>query len=113
MDGYPRPGKSVLFLGRFDEPRKGMDALIGALPALVERFPDIEILIVGRGDEDELREEAGQLAGHLHFLGQVDDASQGVRDEKRRRLLRAEHRRGELRHRVGGSDGRGHRGGGQ
>ena len=75
MDGYPRPGKSVLFLGRFDEPRKGMDSLIGALPALVERFPDIEILIVGRGDEDELREEAGQLAGHLHFLGQVDDAA--------------------------------------
>ncbi len=74
MDGYPRPGKSVLFLGRFDEPRKGMDVLIGALPALVERFPDIEILIVGRGDEDELREEAGQLAGHLRFLGQVDDA---------------------------------------
>ena len=33
--------------------------------ALVERFPDIEILIVGRGDEDELREEAGSLAGHL------------------------------------------------
>ena len=75
LDGYPRPGRSVLFLGRFDEPRKGMDSLIGALPALVERFPDIEILIVGRGDEDELREEAGQLAGHLHFLGQVDDAA--------------------------------------
>jgi phosphatidyl-myo-inositol alpha-mannosyltransferase len=75
MDGYPRPGKSVLFLGRFDEPRKGMDALIGALPALAERFPDIEILIVGRGDEDELREQAGQLAGHLRFLGQVDDAA--------------------------------------
>jgi phosphatidylinositol alpha-mannosyltransferase len=75
MDGYPRPGKSVLFLGRFDEPRKGMDALIGALPALVERFPDIEILIVGRGDEDELREEVGDLAGHLRFLGQVDDAA--------------------------------------
>src|SRR6185312_9539717 len=73
LDGYPRPGKSVLFLGRFDEPRKGMDSLIGALPALVERFPDIEILIVGRGDEEELREEAGQLAGHLRFLGQVGD----------------------------------------
>ena len=74
FDGYPRPGKSVLFLGRFDEPRKGMAALIGALPALVERLPDIEILIVGRGDEEELREEAGPLAGHLRFLGQVGDA---------------------------------------
>jgi phosphatidylinositol alpha-mannosyltransferase len=74
LPGYPRPGKTVLFLGRFDEPRKGMAVLLGALPALVEHFPDIEILIVGRGDEDELRQDAGDLAGHLKFLGQVDDA---------------------------------------
>lgn len=73
MPGYPREGKSVLFLGRFGEPRKGMDVLLGALPKLVERFPDIEILIVGRGDEDELREDAGKLAKHLRFLGQADD----------------------------------------
>ncbi|MEV0669927.1 glycosyltransferase family 4 protein [Mycobacterium sp. NPDC050441] len=73
LEGYPRPGRSVLFLGRFDEPRKGMPVLLGALPKLVRRFADIEILVVGRGDEDALREEAGELAGHLHFLGQVDD----------------------------------------
>jgi phosphatidylinositol alpha-mannosyltransferase len=73
LDGYPRPGRSVLFLGRFDEPRKGMAVLLGALPALVERYSDLEILVVGRGDEDELRERAGALAGHLRFLGQVDD----------------------------------------
>jgi phosphatidylinositol alpha-mannosyltransferase len=74
LPGYPRPGKTVVFLGRFDEPRKGMAVLLAALPALVERFADIEILIVGRGDGDELREEAGELAGHLTFLGQVGDA---------------------------------------
>jgi phosphatidylinositol alpha-mannosyltransferase len=74
LHGYPRAGKTVLFLGRFDEPRKGMAVLLGALPALVQHFPDVEILIVGRGDEDDLREEAGELAGHLRFLGQVDDA---------------------------------------
>jgi phosphatidylinositol alpha-mannosyltransferase len=73
LDGYPRPGKSVLFLGRFDESRKGMAVLLGALPTLVKRFGDVEILIVGRGDEEELREDAGKLAGHLRFLGQVDD----------------------------------------
>ena len=75
LPGYPRPGKTVLFLGRFDEPRKGMAVLLAALPALAERFAEIEILIVGRGDEDELREQAGDLAGHLRFLGQVDDAT--------------------------------------
>lgn len=73
LPGYPRPGKTVLFLGRYDEPRKGMEVLLGALPALVQRFPDVEILVVGRGDEDDLREEAGDLAGHLRFLGQVSD----------------------------------------
>lgn len=73
LPGYPRPGKTVLFLGRFDEPRKGMAVLLGALPALVARFPDVEILIVGRGDADALREEAGEQAGNLTFLGQVTD----------------------------------------
>jgi phosphatidylinositol alpha-mannosyltransferase len=74
LDGYPRAGRTVLFLGRFGEPRKGIAVLLRALPALVKRFPDVEILIVGRGDEDELREEAGPRAAHLRFLGQVDDA---------------------------------------
>lgn len=74
LDGYPRAGKSALFLGRYDEPRKGMAVLLRALPKLVERFPDVEILVVGRGDEDELRDDAGELASHLRFLGQVDDA---------------------------------------
>ncbi|MET7769761.1 glycosyltransferase family 4 protein [Nocardia sp. NPDC005366] len=73
LPGYPRPGRSVLFLGRYDEPRKGMAVLLGALPELVRRHPDLEILIVGRGDEDRLRREAGALAGHLRFLGQVSD----------------------------------------
>jgi phosphatidylinositol alpha-mannosyltransferase len=75
LDGYPRPGKTVLFLGRYDEPRKGMAVLIDALPGLVEHFPGVQVLIVGRGDEDELRSRAGGLAGHLRFLGQVDDAA--------------------------------------
>ncbi|MEU0494550.1 glycosyltransferase family 4 protein [Mycobacterium sp. NPDC006124] len=74
LDGYPRPGRTVLFLGRFDEPRKGMTLLLAALPALVQAFPDVEILVVGRGDEEELAEEAGDLAGHMRFLGMVDDA---------------------------------------
>jgi phosphatidyl-myo-inositol alpha-mannosyltransferase len=74
LQGYPRPGKTVLFLGRYDEPRKGMAVLLDALPSLVERFPAVQLLIVGRGDEDELRSKAGELAAHLRFLGQVDDA---------------------------------------
>ena len=74
LDGYPRPGKTVLFLGRYDEPRKGMSVLLDALPRVVERYADLQLLIVGRGDEDELRDQAGELVGHIRFLGQVDDA---------------------------------------
>jgi phosphatidylinositol alpha-mannosyltransferase len=74
LDGYPRPGKTVLFLGRYDEPRKGMTVLLEALPRVVERFGDIQLLIAGRGDEDELRAQAGGLVEHIRFLGQVDDA---------------------------------------
>ena len=75
LDGYPRLGKTVLFVGRYDEPRKGMAVLVDALPGIVERFPGVQVLIVGRGDADELRSKAGGLAGHLRFLGQVDDAA--------------------------------------
>ncbi|MEO8815014.1 MAG: glycosyltransferase family 4 protein [Mycobacterium sp.] len=74
LPGYPRPGRTVLFLGRYDEPRKGVAVLLGALPALVQCYSDVQVLIVGRGDEDELRDDAGDLARHLRFLGQVDDA---------------------------------------
>ncbi len=75
LQGYPRPGRCVLFLGRFDEPRKGMAVLLAALPRLVADFPDVEVLVVGHGDEDALAAEAGELASHLRFLGQVDDAT--------------------------------------
>lgn len=78
LDGYPRAGKTVLFLGRYDEPRKGMDILLGALPALAAHHPEVEILVVGRGDEDRLRREAGPLARHLRFLGQVSDAEKAA-----------------------------------
>ncbi|WP_433612561.1 glycosyltransferase family 4 protein [Prescottella agglutinans] len=73
LPGYPRAGKTVLFLGRYDEPRKGMAVLLGALPALVEKYPDLEVLVVGRGDEDKLLKEAGRHARHLRLLGQVSD----------------------------------------
>lgn len=75
LDGYPHPGGTILFLGRFDEPRKGIDVLMRALPAVVERFPYVRVLVVGGGNQAALRRRAGPLAEHLVFLGQVDDAT--------------------------------------
>ncbi|MEU5696550.1 glycosyltransferase family 4 protein [Actinosynnema sp. NPDC020468] len=72
LDGYPRPGGTVGFVGRYTEPRKGMPVLLEALRAL--DLPDVRLLVVGRGDEDELRRQAGpDLAARIDFLGMVDD----------------------------------------
>jgi phosphatidylinositol alpha-mannosyltransferase len=51
-----------------------MEVLIEALPRVVERFPDLQVLVVGHGDEAELRTQAGEMARYLRFLGLVDDA---------------------------------------
>ncbi|SDU34269.1 glycosyltransferase family 4 protein [Gordonia westfalica] len=75
LDGYPHAGRTILFLGRFDEPRKGIDILMRALPSVVEEFPDVRVLVVGGGNQAALRRRAGGLADHLVFLGQVDDAT--------------------------------------
>ncbi|MBO0875782.1 MAG: glycosyltransferase family 4 protein, partial [Pseudonocardia sp.] len=74
LPGYPSPGlRTVGFLGRFDEPRKGMDVLLAAL----RRFPpehSLRLLVVGRGDEAALRCRAGaRLAGRMHVLGDADN----------------------------------------
>jgi len=75
LEGYPHPGRTILFLGRFDEPRKGIDILMRALPSVVAQFPDVRVLVVGGGNQAALRRRAGGLADHLVFLGQVDDAT--------------------------------------
>jgi phosphatidylinositol alpha-mannosyltransferase len=73
LAGYPRPGGTVGFVGRFGEPRKGMAVLLDALRLLESPAP--ELLVVGRGDVDELKAQAGpELADRLVLLGQVDDA---------------------------------------
>ncbi|HEX3590179.1 MAG TPA: glycosyltransferase family 4 protein [Pseudonocardiaceae bacterium] len=74
LPGYPRQGGTIGFVGRFTEPRKGMPVLLGALRRLAPEFPDLKLLVVGRGEPDELRRDAGpDLADRLVLLGQADD----------------------------------------
>ena len=74
LPGYPHPGGAVGFVGRFDEPRKGTPVLLEALRRLEPDYPDLRLLLVGRGDTKALREAAGSsLAPRLDCLGQVDD----------------------------------------
>jgi phosphatidylinositol alpha-mannosyltransferase len=74
LPGYPREGGTIGFVGRFTEPRKGMPILLDALRLLVPDFPGLRLVVVGGGDQEELRRQAGQeLAGRLELLGQADD----------------------------------------
>jgi phosphatidylinositol alpha-mannosyltransferase len=43
-DGRPR----ILFVGRF-EPRKGLKHLLSAMPAIVKRVPNVELVVIGTG----------------------------------------------------------------
>jgi phosphatidyl-myo-inositol alpha-mannosyltransferase len=71
-----QPGApTVAFLGRIDEPRKGLAVLLEALPELVELVPDVRLLVAGPGDVDEVREAIpASLRPHVELLGLVSDA---------------------------------------
>lgn len=63
---------TVTFLGRYDEPRKGMNVLVTALPAVLEAVPDLRLRIMGDGDEHALRARFPEGLD-VEFLGRVDD----------------------------------------
>ncbi|TCP41655.1 phosphatidylinositol alpha-mannosyltransferase [Tamaricihabitans halophyticus] len=74
LDGYPRAGGTIGFVGRYAEPRKGMPVLLDALRPLLADLPELRLLVVGRGAAEELRRLAGpRLAERLDLLGQVDN----------------------------------------
>ncbi len=74
LRGYPRPGGTIGFVGRFDEPRKGMPVLLAALHPLVRTRPGLRLLVVGTGDAAALRWAAGpELASRIRVLGGLGD----------------------------------------
>lgn len=72
---------SLLFLGRVDESRKGLAVLLAAIPAIREKFPQLEFRIAGPGDPGAYESELKNLgAATITFLG-------GVSDQVKRELL--------------------------
>jgi phosphatidylinositol alpha-mannosyltransferase len=65
---------TIGFMGRFEEPRKGLQILIDSL-AIVARFvPDVKYLIAGPGDSDEFVKNLNpQLRSRITFLGRLSD----------------------------------------
>ncbi|ATZ27752.1 glycosyltransferase family 4 protein [Streptomyces lavendulae] len=76
-------GHTLGFIGRIDEPRKGLPVLMAAFPAIVEQCPDVRLLVAGRGDEEEaVASLPAELRSRVEFLGMVSD-------EDKARLLRS------------------------
>ncbi|MFR9727307.1 glycosyltransferase family 4 protein [Streptomyces sp. MS19] len=82
----PRPewqGDTIGFIGRIDEPRKGLPVLMRALPRILAGRPGARLLVAGRGDTEEA--VAGlprEMRDRVEFLGMISD-------EDKARLLRS------------------------
>jgi phosphatidylinositol alpha-mannosyltransferase len=75
LPGWPGEGGAIGFLGRLDEPRKGLPVLLKAFEILGPRHPGLRLLVAGRyADADELlhRVPAG-LRDRIVLLGQVSE----------------------------------------
>ncbi|OMQ13998.1 alpha-(1-2)-phosphatidylinositol mannosyltransferase, partial [Modestobacter sp. VKM Ac-2676] len=80
-EGPPLPGQqrgagdpTIGFLGRYDEPRKGLPVLLEAMRTVVATHPGARLLIAGRGDPEELTGLVGEeLRPHVTLLGELDE----------------------------------------
>jgi glycosyltransferase involved in cell wall biosynthesis len=62
----------ILFVGRVDDPRKGLDVLIQAFRKVLDEV-DATLLVVGKGDLTTARSLAGPALDRIVFTGFVDD----------------------------------------
>jgi phosphatidyl-myo-inositol alpha-mannosyltransferase len=74
LPGWPGRGGAIGFLGRLDEPRKGLAVLLRAFELLGPPRPGLRLLIAGPGDqEDALARVSPGLRDRIVFLGQVSE----------------------------------------
>ncbi len=74
LPGWPGEGGAIGFLGRMDEPRKGLGVLLRAFELLAPGRPGLRLLIAGHGDIDEARRSLHpELRDRAVFLGEVSE----------------------------------------
>ena len=67
-------GNTIGFIGRFAEPRKGLNVLVQALPSIIAEIPDVGVLVAGPGDADEFLKTVPQnLRNRFTFLGRITE----------------------------------------
>lgn len=65
---------TIGFIGRMDEPRKGLPTLLRAFPRIVAARPGVRLLVAGRGDFDEAVDGLdAHVRDRIMFLGQVSE----------------------------------------
>jgi phosphatidylinositol alpha-mannosyltransferase len=65
---------TLAFLGRVDEPRKGLEVALAALPAVLDAHPGIRLFVAGPGVASDLLKDADpRAAAATHVLGTVSD----------------------------------------
>jgi phosphatidyl-myo-inositol alpha-mannosyltransferase len=69
-----REAPTIAFLGRIDEPRKGLPVLSAAMPQVLERYPGARLLVAGPGDTSAARSRMQPaVAAASEFLGAISD----------------------------------------
>ena len=63
--GHTGDHPKLIFVGRLDEPRKGLDVLLAAVPLIKKIHPDLEVIVAGRGSK--------QLPDWWRNLGPVNE----------------------------------------
>lgn len=67
-------GNSIGFIGRFQEPRKGLMVLVDALPSIISKVPDVRVIVAGPGDSVEFLEAIpDHLQNRFSFLGRISE----------------------------------------
>jgi phosphatidylinositol alpha-mannosyltransferase len=70
--GTPR----ILFVGRYNEARKGFKYLLRAMPLIQQQFPNARLLVVGPGDRERWDDTIDRYQiRNIDFLGEVSDDS--------------------------------------
>jgi len=67
-------GNTIGFIGRFEEPRKGLSVLLDALPVIARFAPDVKVFVAGPGDSAEVKKSIDpQLRHRFTFLGKISE----------------------------------------
>jgi len=70
--------QSIGFLGRFEEPRKGLEVLLAALPMISKSLPAFHLFVAGPGNpEPILKSIPSQYRSQITFLGRLTESEKG------------------------------------